>query len=155
VRVAELMSSPVVTAPESTTLQEIARLMLERHVGSVPIVDAGGRLVGIVTDGDFVGTERSVPLAFPAVHLPHALGRWIEAGTFELIAEEVGACPVREVMSSPVATAREDDSVQEVVERMISGDIGHVPVVRDGRPVGIVTRHDVLRLVAGLPRDPS
>ena len=46
-------------------------------------------------------------------------------------------------------TAEEDESVEEVVERMVANDIGHVPVVRDGKPVGIVTRHDVLRLVAG------
>lgn len=142
------MVSPVVVAREETTLAELADTMLEHRFGGIPIVDEAGVLVGIVTESDFVGRKERVPHAFPTEQLPSVLDEWVERGRFEQIVRDARARPAREAMSAPVVTAGEDEAVQEVVERMIEHDIGRVPVVRDGKPVGIVSRHDVLKLVA-------
>lgn len=143
------MSAPVVVAGEEATLREVAKIMLDRAIGSVPIVDGRGELIGIVTEADFVGSEQTVPFAFPTTRLPHVFHRWIEGGDFEQICADARKLPVRAVLSSPVVTAQEAEPVQELVERMIRKRVSRVPVVRGRKPVGIVTHHDVLRLIAG------
>ncbi len=143
------MSAPVVVAGEETTLREVAQIMLDRAIGSVPVVDGRGELIGIVTEADFAGSEQTVPFAFPTTRLPQVFHRWIEGGDFEEICAEVGELPVREVLPSRVVTAQEGEPVQELVERMIRKRVSRVLVVRGRKPVGIVTHHDVLRLVAG------
>lgn len=149
VRVRDIMVTPVVVASEETTLAELARTMLERRIGGIPIVDGDGALVGIVTETDFVGTRENVPLAFPTAQLPSVFREWVEEDTFERISREARERPAREVMSTPLVIAEEHETVQDVVERMIEHDVGRVPVVRDGKPIGIVSRHDILTIVAG------
>lgn len=143
------MVEPVVVASSDTPLQEIARVMLDRRFGSLPVVDDDGVLVGIVTEADFVGSERSVPLAYPTTKLPQVFRRWIEEDTFERISREACDLPVSEIMQSPVVTATADEPIEDLVERMIRHGVSRVPVVADGKPIGIVSRHDLLRLVAG------
>jgi CBS domain-containing protein len=148
-RVRDIMAQPVVVADETATLQEVASMMLVRRIGGVPIVNAEGELVGIVTESDFVGTERSVPFAFPTTKLPQVFRRWMLPNTFEKILREVRECRVREIMVFPVVTADADESVQDIAERMIHERVSRVVVVRDRHPIGIVTHHDILWLVAG------
>lgn len=151
-RVRDIMVEPVVVAPEEATLAEIAETMLARGIGAVPIVGSEGLLVGIVTESDFVGSEQAVPLAFPTRRLPRVFREWIEEDAFERILAEARARPAREIMSAPVVTCDEDDRVQDAVERMIENEIGRLPVVRAGRPIGIVSRHDILKIMVGRSR---
>ncbi len=143
---ADIMSRPVVTVREDTTLDEVARAMLDHRIGSVPVVDGDGRLVGIVSESDFIGKERGVP--FTAFHAPSILGRWVTKEGVERIYEAARRMRARDIMSSPVETLSEETTVTDIVRRMIRHDLKRLPVVRDGRPVGMVTHHDMLRLVA-------
>jgi len=143
---AEIMSQPVVTVREDTTLEQVARTMLDHRIGSVPVVDADGKLVGIVSESDFVGTERGVP--FTVFHAPSILGQWITKEGVERIYEAARRMTARDIMSSPVETLSESTTVTDIVRRMIRKDLKRLPVVREGRPVGMVTHHDMLRIVA-------
>jgi CBS domain-containing protein len=147
VKVAEIMTSPVVTVGEESLLGEVAAVMFEKHIGGVPVLDDEGGLVGIVTDSDFTGRERYVPFAYPTVKAPEVFGRWLAGSSFEELCEQARRLPVAEVMSSPVITAEEEEPVEAVVERMLEHDVSRVPVLRDGVLVGIVARHDLLKLV--------
>jgi CBS domain-containing protein len=149
VTVAEIMSQPVVTAGEDATLEDLARLMLERGIGSVPLVDARGKLSGIITERDLTGKERYAGRAVGRV--PHLFGQWATPAELEALYHAGRTLPAREIMSVPVITTTADELVVDVVQRMVRQERGHLPVVRDGVPVGMVTRHDLLKLMV---RDP-
>ncbi|MDP4003313.1 CBS domain-containing protein [Methylobacterium sp. NEAU K] len=137
----QIMSAPVVSACPKTTLLRAIELMLETGVSGLPVIDAQGALVGILTEGDLL---RRVELN-SEVRRP----RWIQylrsPGTLaEEYAHSRGRM-VEEVMSSPVTTVAEDASVREIIEVMTRNRIRRVPIVRASAVVGMVSRADIVR----------
>jgi CBS domain-containing protein len=151
VTVKEIMSQPVVTVDESTLAPDVARLMEEHDIGAVVVVDALGRLVGIVTESDFTGIGRCVPFSLGLA--PVVFGaRAASMAELERIYAMARKLTAREIMSEKVHTAEESEEVGAVVQRMLARNLKHVPVVRDGKPVGMLARHDLLKLIAPPPR---
>jgi len=112
--------NPVCCSP-STTLDEVARMMLHNDCGEIPIVDTNDCLIGVITDRDIVC--RAV-----------ARGK-------NPIGYTVETC-----MSAPVVTVREDDSFDDVVKKMEEHQIRRVPVVGDGGVcAGIIAQADIAR----------
>jgi CBS domain-containing protein len=145
--VKDIMSQPVVTVPEDALAPEIARVMQERDIGAVVVVDAAGALRGIVTESDFTGVGRCVP--FSLALAPVVFGaRAATMAEIEKIYAMARKLTARQIMSEEVHTARESDEIGAVVHRMLRRKLKHVPVVRDGKPVGMLARHDVLKLMA-------
>jgi nucleotide-binding universal stress UspA family protein/predicted transcriptional regulator len=151
-QVRDIMASPAVVVPEQASLLEVAKLMVEHRIGAVAVVDNEGKLRGIVTESDFTGKERGIP--FSVLQAPQVFGEFIDADGIEAIHARARSLTAWEIMSRPVETASETEPVTEVVTRMIARDLHRLPVVRAGVPIGMVTRHDVLRLMAGpeIPR---
>ncbi len=145
-KVRDIMVEPPVVLRETATLEEVARTMLDRGIGCVPLVDESGKLKGIITESDFTGKERGLPLS--AYLVPQIFGEWVSKGGIERIYKEARARTASEIMTEPVITAAEDESVTEVAVRMIQRNLKRLPVVRDGVLVGVVTRHDLLKLMA-------
>ena len=141
-----IMSRQVLTIGQDDTLEEIARLMLAWDCGSALVVDDRGHLQGIVTDSDFCGRECNVPLS--DFKLPRLFGRWLQKEGVEDLYQAARTMAARDVMSTPVITAIEDEPISELVRRMIACKLRQLPVVRGMVPVGMVTRHHLLRLVA-------
>lgn len=145
--VKDIMSQPVVTVPEDALAPEIARVMQERDIGAVVVVDAAGALRGIVTESDFTGVGRCVP--FSLALAPVVFGaRAATMAEIEKIYAMARKLTARQIMSEEVHTARESEEIGAVVHRMLRRKLKHVPVVRDGKPVGMLARHDVLKLMA-------
>lgn len=144
-----IMSRPPVTVPSGTTLAEAARIMLDGNIGSLLCVDGAGKLVGIVTDSDFA--SRKVGIPFSDFRAPTVLGQWIEGGGVERIYERARERQVDEIMTTPVHCVETGADLEAVLRVMLDKNIKHVPIVRDGRPFGIVTRHDLLKLLVGEP----
>lgn len=139
------MSHPVVSIPAGTTLAEAARLMLENHLGGLPVVDKEGKICGIITESDFAAKEQSVP--FSTFRAPQVLGHWLTKEGIENIYEAARNRIVDEIMSSPAITLNENDSVERAAELMLRHNINRIPVIRDEKPVGMIARHDLLRLL--------
>ena len=144
----DVMTVGVVTVAEDAPVHEAIRLMLQRKISGLPVVDASGALSGIVTEGDFLrraelGTERRAP-------------RWIEflLGPGKLAENYVHAKgrKVRDVMTETVQTVEEDTPLSDVVEIMERKHVKRVPVLRAGKLVGIVTRTNLLHALAGQQR---
>jgi CBS domain-containing protein len=142
----DVMTHPVVTVEAEAPITAAVRLMLQNRISALPVVNAEGNLVGIVSEADFlrrteIGTE---------MRRPH----WLEflLGPGRLAAEYVRAHArtVGEVMTSDVVTVTEDTPVDEIVRLIERRRVKRVPVVRDGRIVGIVSRADVFRVLAAL-----
>ena len=145
--VKEIMSQPVVTVREDTPVPEVAQVMQERDIGAVVVVDGGGGLRGIVTESDFTGVGRCVP--FSLALAPVVFGsRAPTMAELERIYAMARKLTARQIMSDRVHMAEESEEVGAVVHRMLQRNLKHVPVVRDGRPVGMLARHDLLKLVA-------
>jgi CBS domain-containing protein len=147
-RVQDVMSRDVVTVSPDETILHAARLMLQRKFSGLPVVDAAGTLVGIVTEGDFLrrtetGTVRRRP-------------RWLEflAGPGRLAGEYTRTAGqfVKEVMTRDVCVVTEDTTLEDVVNLMEDRHIKRVPVIRGNQVVGIVTRQNLLRALVGLTR---
>lgn len=144
-KVREIMSSPVVTVREDTPMLEVARLMVERRIGGVPVVRRDGRLVGIVTESVFAATEGAVP--FSLLRLPQVFGHWLSRDNLERVYDEARATKAAQVMTRSVATATEDEPVEAAARKMCEAKVHRLPVLRDGVPVGVVARHDLLRVM--------
>lgn len=127
----QVMSSPVVTVTADTTVKRAAQLLAEHGFTALPVVDAGGRLVGIVTEADLVRDR--VP---PDARRRGAAAAPEPRGT-------VGA-----VMSRPAESMRPGDDLSALVGALLQGRHRAMPIVEDGRVVGIVTRGDVVRALS-------
>lgn len=144
-KVREIMVRPVIVVKEDTTLEEIAKIMLDLQIGCVPVVCNEGKIVGIITDSDFAAKERGFP--FSTFRAPQLLGQWMPKEGVEEMYKAARTLTAKEIMSAPVVTVTEEDTLEEVVKKMLRYDINRIPVVRDGVPVGIVARHDLLKMM--------
>lgn len=146
--VADVMTQPVISVTPQTTIADAARLMLLRHVSGLPVVEPGGAVIGVVTEGDLLrraetGTDR--------LH-----SRWIEMlvspGRLARDYVHSHARKVGDVMTHDVVSVSPQDSLAEVVRLMESRRIKRLPVVEDGHLVGIVSRSNLVRaLLDSLP----
>jgi CBS domain-containing protein len=148
-RAHQIMTRPVITVTPETTIVDAANTMLQKHVSGLPVVDATGKLVGIVSEGDFIrrseiGTERK-----RGRFLKFILGPGKAATDF---VHEHGR-KVAEIMTSEPLTITEDTVMEEIVELMEKNNIKRLPVMRGDKIVGIVSRSNLLQAVASLARE--
>ena len=101
-KVGEIMVKPVVMVEEETSLEDAARLMLERRIGCLVVVDGEGKLAGIITESDFTGRERGFP--FSAYRAPQVFGEWVDRSGVERIYREARRRRVGEIMTRRVVT---------------------------------------------------
>jgi CBS domain-containing protein len=140
----DLMVSPVVTVQPSASVKEVAKLLLEQGISAVPVVDDQGKLVGVVSEGDL--------LHRPEIGSERRRSWWLLGLTDEetLAAEYVKAHAhkVADAMTRKVITAAPDASLHELATLMEANAIKRVPIVEDGRLVGIVSRANLVRALA-------
>jgi CBS domain-containing protein len=146
----DLMTQPVFTVRPDASVAEVATVMIDRHVGCVPVVDAQGKLCGIITQTDFGPNEQGVPFSMEAVL--QMFSRSLSSEAMQRVRREARTTTARDIMVTEVITDEEDTPIEEMARRMLRYDIDHIAVVRDQVPVGIVARHDFLRAIAGQTR---
>lgn len=144
------MTRKVITVKADTSILDAANLMLQHHISGLPMVEDTDRLIGIVSEGDFmrrgeIGTEG------PRV-------RWLDflmgAGKYAAGYVHEHGRKVGEVMTTDdLSTATEETPLEQLVRVMQRENVKRVPIVRGNTLVGIVTRADLLRAVASLARD--
>ena len=147
----DLMTREVISIGPQARLLEALSVMLKHQLSGLPVIDANGKLVGIVTEGDLLrraetGTERQMP--------------WWKTLLFgvDRAAREYTrshALTVESLMTSEVHSVGADAALETVVETMERYHIKRVPVIKDGELVGIVSRRDLLRPLFWLMKDPS
>jgi CBS domain-containing protein len=140
-RVDELMTTPVVTVRPETWLKTAAALLVERGISGVPVV-RGDEVVGVLSEADIVATERG-----PATDGRSALARLLAADGGEL-AHAVAARTAGEAMSSPAMTIAWWQPASAAATLMTDRGLKRLPVLRDGKLVGILSRRDLVRAFA-------
>lgn len=141
----EIMSSPVITIREGATVGEAINLMLECRKSCLPVLDDDGRLTGMVTHTD-LGVN---PKIMPTAHILQTLmAPWVTPRTLEEMMKRVRNAPIKDIMRYPVITVQERSPISEVADLMLHTGISRVPVLRGDELVGIISRHDFIKLMA-------
>jgi len=148
-RAHQIMTRNTITVLPETPLLEAAQKMLENHVSGLPVLDATGRLVGIVSESDFlrrseIGTQQRRP-------------RWLQfflspSHSADDFIHERGR-KVADVMTSDPIVVDESTQLDELVRLMETNGIKRLPVLRDDRLVGIITRSNLLQAVASMAKE--
>lgn len=142
----ELMTTDVVTVSPDTSVKEAAQLMSEKHIGSLPVLNDSGELIGIVTESDLI--MQDVKVHFPSyVHLLDGFIYLESYSRFEKELKKAVAAAVRDVMTSPVVTAGPDTDVETLATLMMEKHIGRVPIVEGSRLAGVVSKRDIVRSI--------
>ncbi len=146
----EIMTREVITVGPQASVEELARLFAQRRIGGVPVVDEEGRVRGVVTQSDLLKRSREpqLPLALNILDLHLFLET---PGRFRKRLEKLLGDAVEQVMSSPAVTVSPDTPVQELARLMEEKGIHTLPVVEEGRLVGIVGKLDLIRVLARPP----
>lgn len=145
----DIMTTKVITVLPDAQMQEIAQLLLKNHISAVPVVNAEGKLVGVVSEGDLTGRN--------TIHRIERSQWWLN-----LLAEGEEIAPeflksiqqhsykASDIMSSPVISVNATTDVKEVARLLTEHRINRVPVLEDGCIAGIVSRADLLRVIASV-----
>jgi CBS domain-containing protein len=147
-RAHQIMTRAVIIITPDTTIVDAANIMLQRHVSGLPVINASGKLVGVVSEGDFIrraeiGTGRK-------------RGRWLRfifgpgKSASDFIHEH--GRKVSEIMTTSPLTITEDTALAEIVALMEKNHVKRLPVMRGHQVVGIVSRANLLQAVASLAR---
>ena len=148
-RAHQIMTRSVITIAPDATILEAAKTMLQHHVSGLPVIDAAGRLVGIVSEGDFIRRSE--------INTQRKRGRWLKfllgtgAEATDYVREH--GRKVSEVMTSDPITITEDATLEEIVNAMEAKGIKRLPVMTGDKLVGIVSSANLLQAVAGLARE--
>jgi CBS domain-containing protein len=127
----DVMTSAVVSVGPDTPMSEIAKLLRDHEISAVPVVDATGVPSGMISEGDLTGRGETTSNA------PNPIRQ------------------ASEIMAVPVITVGEETEVTEIAQLLIAHRIKRVPVLRDGRIVGIVSRADLVRALAAEEPKPA
>jgi CBS domain-containing protein len=143
----EIMTTNIITVTSDASAQDIARMLLEHRISAVPVLNAQGEVVGMVSEGDLTGRNE--------IRRLERRDWWLSmlAEGEQLAPEFVSniqtqARKAHEIMSSPVVVVSEDTEASEIAQLLTERNIKRVPVVKDKRIVGLVSRADLLRAFA-------
>lgn len=123
--VREVMTRQVVSVPPEATVDQVIELLLRHQVSGLPVLDEEARLLGVVTEFDLLRA---------------------------LYDHEIGDQPVRDHMTRDPLCVEEDTPLVTVADLMLTSRVRRLPVVRAGRLVGLVSRHDLIRVIQSLRR---
>lgn len=147
-KVRDIMTTTVVTAKKDTPIRELAELFTSHRIGSVPVVDDAGDLIGIVTESDLIEQDKSL-------HIPTVISLfdWVfyleSEKKFEKELQKMTGQTVGDIFTTDVEAVMADTAVSEVADIMTNKKIHTLPVVEGKRLIGIVSRIDLIRTMIG------
>lgn len=142
----EVMSSPAMYVMEETPVREIARALVQNRISAVPVINEGGRLVGMVSEGDLIG--RRAPDDNRRSWWRDVLEAGPHAGGKIEVYLKMHGLRAKDVMTKDVVTVQPDEPITRVAELLVAKNIKRVPVVTSGRMIGVVSRADILARIS-------
>jgi CBS domain-containing protein len=143
----DIMTTDVITVKQDTTIEELARILMKYQINGTPVVDDNGNLKGIVTENDLISKNSRL-------HIPTILrlfDAFIPLGTSRLEVEikKMAASTVGEICTRDVITVDDETSVEDIATIMTEKKIHLLPVLKEGKLVGIIGKKDIIRGIAG------
>ncbi|NLJ72668.1 MAG: CBS domain-containing protein [Syntrophomonadaceae bacterium] len=142
----DIMTKEVVKVSPETKVEEVASLLIDNKISGIPVVDEHGKVIGVVTEKDLIikASELKVPFYVTLFDSIIFLENPIR---FNNDLKKYIASEVKDAMTKNVVVVEEDTPVTEVVTIMQKKKVNRIPVVKDGKLVGIITRNDVLKSI--------
>ena len=137
----DIMLKEIMTVSPDTPVRKVAELMVDRAVPSVPVVDAAGKVLGMVSEGDLLRKK----IAPQRPQVVDVLGGYQGMEEYREAFRKMGANTSGEIMTSPVVTVEADDEAAKVGETVLNHHIKQVPVLENGKLVGVISRSNLLR----------
>lgn len=143
--VKDIMVSPVISVSEDTTLVEVAKIMIKKRIGCIPVVNKKSELMGIITENEFTSHEQKFP--FSRYYAPKLFGKWLTKENIDEMYIDARNIYAKDVMNTNPVTADMEEPVFDLLNKMMDQSVDRVPVLNKKRLAGIVTRHDLLKLI--------
>lgn len=145
VKAQQVMTRSVITVNVDSEIKEVAAQVVDSRVSGFPVVTEDNRVVGIITEGDLIRRLREVQMPI----FMDILGGMIPLKSLSSVEQqlhEITATKVKDLMTTPAITVKEDTELEEIADMMVKRNIKRVPVVDDDeRLLGIVSRNDLVR----------
>ncbi|NDV24420.1 CBS domain-containing protein [Desulfovibrio sp. JC022] len=143
----DIMTSGALTLEPENDVATAAKLMLEKHLNGLPVVDRDGKLVGVICQSDLVAQQKSISM--PSLFT--ILDGFISFSSNEELEREVNkiaATKVEHAMTPDPITIGPDTSIEKIADLMVEKKFYTLPVVEEGKLVGVVGKEDVLKVLA-------
>ena len=139
-----IMTRDLITVSPDTEIAHAAKLLLEKGINGIPVVDKKGELVGIICQSDLIAQQKALPI--PSVFT--LLDGFIPLASmkhFEKAVQKIAATTVADAMTPNPVTVQTDTSIEELASLMVDKSFHTLPVVDEGKLVGVVGKEDVLK----------
>ena len=150
-KVKEIMSEDVISVTPETEITKAARILLEKRINGMPVIDPFGRLVGIICQSDLVAQQKGIPVpsvfTFLESFIPLTSRKRLDKEM-----EKIAALTVKEAMTLEPVTVSPETDIEDVARLMVDKKYHTLPVVEDGRVVGVVGKEDVLKTLITEPQ---
>lgn len=143
----DIMQKTVVTIKPDNTIEEIAKILTDNHISGAPVIDDDNNLIGIITEGDLLHKDTAPRL--PGVL--SILGAFIYISGLDKYEDDfrkLAASKASEIMTTDVITVTEGAEIKEIASIMVNDSINRVPVIRNKKLVGIISRADIIKTLA-------
>jgi len=143
----DIMTKDVITAMSGTTVEELARLLIDHKISGVPVLNDDKKIIGIVTENDLIKKNKRF-------HIPTIIRLFdayflLDSGKVEEEIKKMVATTVGEICTTKVVSIQEDTTLEEIATIMAEQHVHLLPVLRDNEVVGIVGKADVVRSMTG------
>jgi len=140
----DIMATDLITVTPDMEISKAAKILLDNRINGVPVVDDGGRLVGILCQSDLITQQKKLPIPTLFTFLD-GLIRLTSMKQIEKQVSKIAALTVLEAMTPDPVTVRPDTGIETVASLMVDNNFHTLPVVEDSDLVGIIGKEDVLR----------
>ena len=146
IKVKDVMTADVVTISPDTEITLAAKILLEKRINGVPVIDAEGKLVGILCQSDLVAQQKAFPV--PSVFtLLDGFMPLTSIKRLEKEIEKIAAVTVADAMTPDPVTVGPETTIEEVASMMVDKNFHTLPVMEDDTLVGIVGKEDVIKIL--------
>ena len=143
-KVKDIMTKEIITVSPETEIVKATKLLLENRINGVPVLDETGRLVGILCQSDLIAQQRKLPIPSFFTLLDGLIPLTSEKQLDKQV-RKIAAVTVAEAMTPNPVTVQPDTNIDEVAALMVDRNFHTIPVVDEGKLVGVVGKEDILR----------
>lgn len=140
----DIMTTEVISVYPDTKIADAAKLLLEKHLNGLPVIDHDGSLVGIICQSDLIFQQKNIPLPTVFTFLD-GLIPLTSYKDMEKEVKKIAAATVKDAMAPSPFTVGPDTSLEDIATLMVKHNVHTLPVVDGSRVVGVIGKEDVLR----------
>lgn len=150
-KVKDIMTKDIITVTPDTEVVKAAKILLEKRINGLPVVDDSGKLVGILCQSDLIAQQKSIPI--PSLFtlldgfMPLTIMKRIDKEV-----EKIAAIMVEQAMTPKPVTVDPDADIEDVARLMVDKNYHTIPVLDGGKVVGIVGKEDILKTLLSGPQ---